>query len=95
MKTVSIAASKKIVSLPTKFRGDVVLLLMLLFAAVPPLRAQGHYKIQLLNPPGSTYSFAFGLNNNGVVVGSFVNASAAYEGLRRRHARGVAELADR
>ncbi len=45
-----------------------------------PLAQAQRFAIKRLNPPGSHYSFAFGLSNKGLVVGSFVNAKNVYEG---------------
>jgi len=64
-----------------QFRAGVLVLLALSFlVGVMPCAQGQQYKFQRLNPPGSTYSVAFGVNNNGVVVGSFVNASSEFEG---------------
>jgi uncharacterized membrane protein len=35
---------------------------------------------KLLNPPGASYAFAFGINNSGMVVGSYTDAHGTYRG---------------
>src|SRR5450755_2580603 len=35
---------------------------------------------KLLNPPGANYAFAFGINNSGMVVGSYTDAHGTYRG---------------
>ena len=80
MKTAIVSSAKTVGLAPHRKVGALLQLALLLVAGTGP-RAQGQqYKFQRLNPPGSTYSFASGLNSNGVVVGSFINASSAYEG---------------
>lgn len=79
MKTTNVPSQEVVGMLPT-FKASFFLMLLICFASVA-LQAYGQeYEFQRLNPPGSTYSFAFGLNNNRVVVGSFVDATSAYEG---------------
>ena len=81
MKTASISASKKTVGVVPQLRVVLLLHLSLLFVVGATPLAQGQkYKFQRLNPPGAAYSFAFGINLNRVVVGSFVDASSEYEG---------------
>ena len=81
MRIASISACKKHVGVVPQFRAGVLVLLALSFlVGVMPCAQGQQYKFQRLNPPGSTYSVAFGVNNNGVVVGSFVNASSEFEG---------------
>lgn len=56
-------------------------IILLLAAAVVTQEAVGQqYRFQQLNPPNATYSFASGINNNNVVVGSFTLADGTYEG---------------
>lgn len=87
MKTPSIL-SKTTIGVMLQVRVGVLVLLMLLFVVRPAPLAQGQqYKFQRLNPPGSTYSFAFGINNKDVIVGSFVDASSVYEGFVYKHGK--------
>jgi probable HAF family extracellular repeat protein len=61
-------------------RVAALLLLPFLVTLTLP-QAQGQkLAIQRLNPPGSAYAFAFGLNNGGKVVGSFTDSVGAYHG---------------
>jgi len=81
LKTAITSPYAKTAVLAPHFRIGVLLPLALLFVAGAAPRAQGQqYKFQQLHTPGSTYSFASGLNSSGVIVGSFVDASSAYEG---------------
>src|SRR5579863_365796 len=36
--------------------------------------------LKLLNPPGASYAFALGINNSGMVVGSYTDAHGTYRG---------------
>lgn len=59
----------------------VALLMALLITAAKVSWAQGQAPtFRLLNPPGASYSFAFGINNSGMVVGSYTNAHGEYKG---------------
>lgn len=88
MKTAIISVSAKTGGVTPQFRVGILLPLALLFVAGAAPRAQAQqYKFQRLNPPRSTYSFAFGLNSNGVVVGSFINSSSAFEGYIYRNGK--------
>jgi hypothetical protein len=81
LKTARISPSKKTVGVVQLVRVGILVQLALLFVLEATPWAEGQqYRLQRLSPPGSTYSFAFGLNNSGVIVGSFVNADSAYEG---------------
>ena len=79
MKLSNISIGKNLARDAARPAALTLLLLLLLTLTLP--QAQAHkFTLKRLNPPGSTYSFAFGLNNNGKVVGSFVNAKSVYEG---------------
>jgi hypothetical protein len=81
LKIPSISTLKKTVRTASKFNVGTLLVPLLLFAILATVRAQGKgFNFKRLNPPGATYSFAFGLNNRGIVVGSFANASGVYKG---------------
>jgi uncharacterized membrane protein len=59
----------------------VALLMALLISAANVSWAQGQAsKFRLLNPPGASYSFAFGINNSDMVVGSYTDAHGTYRG---------------
>src|ERR1022692_1410172 len=79
LKLANISIGKNPVHETARSAALMLLLLFLLTLTLPHAQAQ-KFTFNRLNPPGSTYSFAFGLNNNGKVVGSFVNANNVYEG---------------
>lgn len=88
LRIASISACKKHVRVVPQCRVGVLALLTLSFlVGVMPCAQGQQYKFQRLSPPGSTYSFAFGINNKGAVVGSFVNGSAEYEGFVYKNGR--------
>lgn len=77
MKTASISVAKKSTHpVATKLKASALLLLLPLFFGVS-MSAQQFKK---LNPPGSTYAFAFGINDAGTVTGSFTDAKGVYKG---------------
>jgi probable HAF family extracellular repeat protein len=61
-------------------RISALLLLPFLLTVTLPLAQAQKFAIQRLNPPGSVYAFAFGLNNKGKVVGSFADSAGVYRG---------------
>jgi hypothetical protein len=79
LKLANISSGNNLAHEPRKSMALSLLMLFLLTLTLPQAQAQ-KFTLKRLNPPGSTYSFAFGLNNNGKVVGSFVNAKNVYEG---------------
>jgi uncharacterized membrane protein len=79
LKLANISTGNNLAHEPRKSMALSLLMLFLLTLTLPHAQAQ-KFTLKRLNPPGSTYSFAFGLNNNGKVVGSFVNARNVYEG---------------
>jgi hypothetical protein len=86
LKTGIISSSAKSVGPARHCKLCVLLqLALVLVAGTAPLAQGQQYKSQRLNPPGSTYSFASGLNSTGVVVGAFVDSSSAYEGFAYRN----------
>jgi hypothetical protein len=62
-----------------KSTASSLLLFFILALTLPAAQAQ-KFTLQRLNPPGSHYSFALGVNIHGLVVGSFVNAKGVYKG---------------
>jgi uncharacterized membrane protein len=80
MKTESIFVLKHAISTAASKFSALLLVAPLFFAATTSRAHSATFKLKKLNPPGSTYSLAFGLNNKGKVVGSFVNAKSVYEG---------------
>ena len=79
MRLANISTGNNLAHEARKSMALSLLTLFLLTLTLPQAQAQ-KFTLKRLNPPGSTYSFAFGLNNNGKVVGSFVNAKNVYEG---------------
>ncbi len=80
MKITNSPSSQEAVGMLPNFKTSLCLILLMCLVAVARQAHGQRYEFQRLNPPGSAYSFAFGLNNNSVVVGSFVDANSAYEG---------------
>jgi uncharacterized membrane protein len=81
MKSASISHVKHtLISAVSKSAVIAVLLSLPVFLGAQTLSAQTPQStFKKLNPPGSTYTFAWGLNNKGnFVVGSFVDASGVY-----------------
>jgi hypothetical protein len=76
LKTTNIFVPE-IVSATRKFQVTV---LFLLLAAAICLAQQPGSNFKRLNPPGSVYSFAFGLNDSAVIVGSYTDAKGVYKG---------------
>ena len=60
------------------FRNTVPLLVSAVMAALPSLAQNG--KVLVLNPPGSIYTTASGVNNSGVTVGAFEFAGQQLQG---------------
>jgi probable HAF family extracellular repeat protein len=81
VKITNLSDLKQAVEVP-RLKVGVVVSLVLLFATSASPRALGqyHYTLQRVNPPGATFSSALGLNNNGVVVGTFELAGGTLEG---------------
>ena len=79
LKLANISTGNNLAHEPRRSMTLSLLMLFLLTPILPRAQAQ-EFAFKRLNPPGSTYSFAFGLNNNGKVVGSFVSAKNVYEG---------------
>src|SRR5579872_7563338 len=78
MKTENISHAQNCMRVVTGMRTCVYLVLTI--AAMSSSLLAQQYQFQRLNPPGSAYSFAFGVNNNDVVAGSFTAADGTYEG---------------
>ncbi len=78
MKTENISHAQNCMRVVTGTRSCVYLLLTM--AAMSSSLLAQQYQFKRLNPPGSAYSFAFGVNNNDVVAGSFTTADGTYEG---------------
>jgi uncharacterized membrane protein len=79
LKFVNISIGKNLAGEAARLVASMLLLLFLFILTEPEAQAQ-KWTLQRLDPPGSHYSFAFGLNNTGLVVGSFVDANNVYEG---------------
>jgi uncharacterized membrane protein len=58
----------------------LILLLPLFFLLNMSWAQQSAYTFKTLNPSGSTYAFAFGINDKGTVTGSFTDAKGVYKG---------------
>jgi probable HAF family extracellular repeat protein len=85
LKTTSVAMCGKTTGAMPKLRvGSLLLLLPLLAAVIVPQAHGERHKIKRLNPPGAAYTSAFGLNNNGEVVGFFTDASGTANGFSYR-----------
>ena len=87
MKTASITTRQQAVGVARHVKVANLLLAFLFVLETTTLAQVQQYKFQKLNPPASTYSFAFGINNKGTVVGSFVNGSSEYEGFVYKNGR--------
>jgi uncharacterized membrane protein len=74
-------SEKTVLSMGSKGRVGALLLLLAWFAVTVPSAQGKGFKLKKLNPPGTGFSFAFGLNNNGsLMVGSFQDAKGGLEG---------------
>ena len=78
MNTANITASKTIHPVTANSKVSAVLLLLPLFVVTMSWAQQPGFT--KLNPPGSTYAFAFGINDKGTVTGSFTDAKGVYKG---------------
>jgi probable HAF family extracellular repeat protein len=66
---------------PYKVSIAVALFATLLISAAKVSWAQWPTStFKILNPPAASYSFAFGINNSGMVVGSYTDAHGTYRG---------------
>jgi uncharacterized membrane protein len=79
LKLANISTGNNLVQDARKSVALSLLLLAVLVLTQPLAQAQ-KFTLQRLNPPGSHYSFAWGVNNHGLVTGSFINAKNVYEG---------------
>ena len=84
---ISRSLAENISRVSSKLKPGALFLLLPLFFGVFMQAQEPSSGFMKLNPPGSTYAFAFGLNNTGTIVGSFTDAKGVYKGFAFKGAK--------